>query len=312
MNQASTVPSAKPQSMGSLRRREALVAYLFIAPTMLLFVIFIAYPMIESFRLSLYEWNIFQPPSYVGFDNFTRLLADPNVLRGFRNTLVFTIAVVGLDVVVALALAVALQSRMPVLLRTFFRTIYILPVVTSIAAIAIILKFMLSTNLGIINYYLGELGIEAVPWLESSRWALGSLIMATVWKTFGFDLLLFSAAIQNIPQHLYEAAEIDGASSWQRFRNITLPLLSPTILFVVVVGVIGHLQMFDQAQIMTPSGGPGGSTTTVVARIYHHLGQLEYGYGSTIATGFFLVILTLTVFQFWFSRRWVYYEGGEG
>ena len=300
----------KPQSMNNMRRREAIAAYLFIAPTMILFVIFIAYPMVESFRLSLYKWNIFQPPEYVGLDNFSRLLDDTRIMTGFRNTFVFTIAVVGLDIVVALALAVALQHRMPVLIRSFFRTTFILPVVTSTAAIAIILKFMLSTNLGVINYYLGQMGIERVRWLESPDWAMISLILATVWKTFGFDLLLFSAAIQNIPQHLYEAAEIDGANAWQRFRKITLPQLSPTIFFVMVVGIIGHLQMFDQARIMT-AGGPGDSTTTVVMTIWNRLGQVEYGYGSTIATAFFLVILVLTIFQFWLSRRWVYYEGGE-
>jgi multiple sugar transport system permease protein len=296
------------QTLTSVRRREAVVGYLFIAPTILLFFLFIAYPLVESLRLSLYEWNIFTPPQYVGLENYSALISDRTFLISLRNTVGFAVCVVILDAVVALALAVALQHRMPAVLRTIFRTTFILPVVTSIAAIALILKFMLSTNLGVINFYLGELGIERVPWLDSTRWAMLSIILTTVWKTFGFDLLLFSAGIQNIPVHFYEAAEVDGANAWAKFRHITLPQLSPTIFFVVVVGLISHLQMFDQAQIMT-GGGPGDSTTTVVRVIWNHLGQLGYGYGSTVATAFFAFILVLTVGQFWLSRRWVYYAG---
>ncbi len=298
----------KTQTLSSLRRREALVGYLFIAPTIILFVIFIAWPLFESLRLSLYKWNIFTPPQYVGLENYSTLLNDTLFLSSLKNTMVFAVLVVMLDAVVALALAVALQHRMPKLLRAIFRTTFILPVVTSLAAIALILKFMLSTNLGVINYYLGELGVERVPWLDSTRWALISIILTTVWKTFGFDLLLFSAGIQNIPSHFYEAAEVDGANGWDKFRHITLPQLSPTIFFVVVVGLISHLQMFDQAQIMT-GGGPGDSTTTVVRVIWNHLGQLGYGYGSTVASVFFGFILILTSIQFWLSRRWVYYAG---
>jgi multiple sugar transport system permease protein len=191
-----------------------------------------------------------------------------------------------------------------------YRTAFILPIVTSLAAMSIILRLMLDTNTGIINYYLLQLGFERIRWLDSTDLALPTLAMVTVWKTFGFDLLLFSAGIQNIPRHLYEAAEIDGGNALQKFRYITLPQLSPTIFFVIVVGLIGHLQMFDQAQIMT-SGGPGESTTTTVMLIWDKLGQLQFGYGSTIATVFFAFVLILTTAQFWFSRRWVYYEGAR-
>ncbi|HLV34296.1 MAG TPA: sugar ABC transporter permease [Spirillospora sp.] len=297
------------QSLMTLRRREALVAYLFIAPTFIGFLVFIAGPMAYSLGLSLFEWNIFQPPQFVGLENYQRLAEDTRVLTSLRNSLVFTLLVVTLDVVVALALAVALQHRMPGLLRSFFRTAFILPVVTSVAAISVILRFMLSTNVGVINYYLVQLGLEKVAWLDSTQWALISIALATVWKTFGFSLLLFSAGIQNIPSQFYEAAEIDGAGAWRKFTNITLPQLSPTILFVVVVGIISHLQVFDQARIMT-GGGPGDATTTVVMVIWDNLSQVRYGYGSTIAAVFFALIMVLTVVQFWLSRRWVYYEGG--
>ncbi len=298
------------QSMVSLRRREALVAYLFIAPTFIGFLVFIAGPMVYSLGLSLYEWNIFQPPEFVGLENYVNLASDDRFFTGLRNTAVFTFLVITLDVILALVLAVMLQHKMPQLLRNIFRTIFILPIVTSVAAISVILRFMLSTHNGVINYYLVQLGLERIAWLDSSRWAMIALVLATIWKTFGFSLLLFSAGIQNIPRHLYEAAEIDGANAWKQFRFITLPQLSPTIFFVVVVGIIGHLQMFDQARIMT-GGGPGEATTTVVMVIWDKLSQVQYGYGSSIALVFFLLILVLTIVQFLLSRRWVYYEGGD-
>lgn len=304
-------PENKPgtQSMSAMRRREALAAYLFIAPTFLGFAIFIAGPLLYSLGLSFFEWNIFSPPQFAGFSNYERLITDGRFLTSVRNTVIFAAIVVTLDLVIALALAVALQNKMPALLRYFFRTALFLPVVTSIAAIAIILGFMLNTNLGVVNYYLGQLGIPKIAWLNSSQWALISISLATVWKTFGFDLLLFIAGIQNIPRHFYEAAEIDGANAWQKFRFITLPQLSPTIFFVVVVGIISHSQVFDQAQIMT-AGGPGEATTTVVMVIWDQLSSLRLGYGSTIATILFVVVLGLTILQFRISRRWVYYEGG--
>ncbi len=297
------------QSMTAMRRKEALAAYLFILPTFIGFVIFIAGPLLYSLGLSLFEWNIISPPQFTGFSNYERLLSDGRFLTSVRNTVIFVIIVVSLDVVIALGLAVALQNKMPSALRYFFRTAFFLPVVTSVAAIAIILGFMLNTNLGVVNHYLQQIGLQKVPWLTSSQWALISIALATVWKTFGFDLLLFIAGIQNIPAHYYEAAQIDGANAWQKFRFITLPHLSSTMFFVVVVSIISHSQVFDQAQIMT-GGGPGEATVTIVMVIWDQLSSLRLGYGSAIATVLFAIVLLLTIAQFRISRRWVYYEGG--
>jgi multiple sugar transport system permease protein len=310
MSIQTAIPKRRTASISNMRRQEAIFGYLFIAPALILFLVFIAWPIVESLRLSLYEWNIFQPPKFVGLDNYERILNDSRVKTGFQNTITFAGMVVILDVLVALTLAVMIQHKMPRILRNIYRTAFILPIVTSLAAMSIILRFMLDTHTGVINYYLLQLGFDRVRWLDSTDLALPTLAFVTVWKTFGFDLLLFSAGIQNIPAHLYEAAEIDGGNAWHKLRYITLPQLSPTIFFVVVVGLITHLQMFDQAQIMT-SGGPGESTTTTVMLIWDKLGQLQYGYGSTIATVFFGFVLILTVIQFWFSRRWVYYEGAR-
>jgi multiple sugar transport system permease protein len=301
---------SRTQTISSLRRKEALAAYLFIAPTFIGFFIFIVGPMIFSLGLSLFQWNILSPAEFVGLGNYIQILGDARVLTAFRNTAVFVLIVVTLDVVIALALAVALQSRMPDALRYFFRTAFFLPVVTSVAAISVVLAYMLNTRLGVVNYYITQLGFERIPWLSSSDWALISIALATVWKTFGFNLLLFTAGIQNIPEEMYEAADIDGANTWQKFRKITIPLLSPTIFFVVVISLISHFQMFDQANIMT-GGGPGNATRSIVMVIWEDsFGSLRLGYGSAIATVLFLVILALTLIQFRFTQRWVYYEGG--
>jgi len=306
-----TAPAPRVQTMSQMRRREAIAAYLFIAPTFIGFFVFIAGPMLFSLGLSLFEWDVISDAQFIGLNNYTRLLSDPRVVASFRNTALFVLLVVTLDVVIALGLAMALQQKMPAVLRYIFRTAFFIPVVTSITSVSIVFSFLLHRELGIVNYYLGQIGIAKVPWLTSSGWALTSLAMVTVWKTFGFDLLLFIAGINNIPRHLYEAAALDGANAWQQFRRVTLPLLSPTIFFVVVVGLISNFQMFDQSYVMT-KGGPGDATRTVVMLINEDsFGALRLGYGSSIAVALFIIIFILTIFQFRFSRRWVHYETGD-
>ena len=293
--------------MAGQRRKEALTGYLFIAPTMLGFLIFIGGPMVSSLGMSLFEWDIVSRPQFIGLENYAFLVQDPGFRTAFRNTVLFAALVVSLNLVVALSLAVALQRTLPTVLRYYYRTAFFLPMVTSMASISIVLGFLFHKELGIINYYLGLLGIAPVPWLTSTSWALFTIVLATVWKSFGFDLILFIAGIQNIPRHLYEAAEIDGANGWHQFWRITLPLLSPTIFFAVVVGLISSFQVFDQAFIMT-RGGPGDATRTIVMVIYEDaFATLRMGYGSAIAVVLFLMILGLTIFQFRVSSRWVHY-----
>src|SRR5688572_27367848 len=295
------------QSMAGLRRKEALTAYLFIAPTMLGYLAFIARPMVSSLGMSLYVWGIVSSPQFIWLENYAFLIQDPGFRTALRNTMTFAVLVVSLNLVVALALAVALQRTLPTILRYYYRTAFFLPMVTSMASISIVLGFLFHKELGIINYYLGLLGIPPAPWLTSTSWALFTIVLATVWKSFGFDLILFIAGIQNVPRHLYEAAEIDGANGWHQFWRITLPLLSPTIFFAVVVGLISSFQVFDQAFIMT-RGGPGDATRTIVMVIYDDaFATLRMGYGSAIATVLFLMILSLTIVQFRVSSKWVHY-----
>jgi multiple sugar transport system permease protein len=295
------------ESMAGLRRKEAIWAYLFIAPTFIGFSIFIAGPMVVSLGLSLFEWDVVSAPEYLGLDNYRFMVQDERFRNAFRNTALFAFLVVSLNLVVALSLAAALQRTLPTILRYYYRTAFFLPMVTSMASISIVLGFLFHKELGIVNYYLGVLGIPQVPWLTSSSWALITIVLATVWKSFGFDLILFIAGIQNIPRHLYEAASIDGASGWQQFWRITIPLLSPTMFFAVVVGLISSFQVFDQAFIMT-RGGPGDATRTLVMVIFEDaFGTLRMGYGSAIAMVLFVVILGLTIVQFRLSQRWVHY-----
>ena len=296
------------ETMRSVRRREAIAAYFFIAPTMIGFTIFILGPMLFSLGLSLFSWDVLTPARFVGLRNYQALLHDARFVTAFKNVLTFVTAVVSLNLVVSLILAVALQWKMPTILRYYYRTAFFIPLVTSMASISIVLAYLFHKELGIINYYLGLLGVEPIPWLVSTRWAMIVVILCTVWKNFGFDLILFVAGINNIPVHLYEAAAIDGATGWSKFWHITLPLLSPTIFFVVVVGLIGGFQVFDQAYVMT-RGGPGDATRTVVMIMYEDaFGSLRLGYGSAAALVLFILIMVLTLIQFRYGQRLVHYE----
>jgi multiple sugar transport system permease protein len=302
--------AARPRgnTLRGLRFREALTAYAFILPTFLGYFVFILGPIVFSLGMSLYEWDVINDPVFVGLDNYREFADDKRIATAFRNTAQFVLLVISLNLVVALALAVALQRKLPTILRYFYRTTFFLPMVTSIASISIVLGYLFHKELGVINYYLGLVGIPEVPWLNSTAWAMWTIVIATVWKSFGFDLILFIAGIQNIPRHLYEAAQIDGANGWHQFWRITVPMLSPTLFFAVVVGSISAFQVFDQAYIMT-KGGPGDATRTIVFVMYEYaFGSLKMGYGSAIALVLFLVIMALTLFQMKVTQKLVHYQ----
>lgn len=308
---AVTQPSRRPFATATLRSergRQARAAYLFLIPTFLGFVLFTAGPLLASIWLSLTTYDAISPPSYVGLTNYRDLLDDTRALGTFRTTAVFVVASVAIELVVALFLAVGVQRRMPSLLRYFFRTTFLLPVVTSAAAMSIIFGYLFNKEFGVINFYLGEFGINRVSWLTSSRMSLVTIILAASWQRIGFTFILFVAGLQNIPRDLYEAADLDGASEWSKLLSITVPLLTPTILFNAVIGVISSLQVFDIPYIMT-RGGPGDSSRTVVMMIQEAAFQnLQFGYGSAIAVVLFVVIMLLTILQFWLSQRWVFYR----
>ncbi len=303
-----TKPSTRMSGMRAMRVREAMTGYLFVLPTLVGFLVFSLGPMLFSAYLSAHEWEIFSPPRFVGLDNFKFLPEDTRFTAGFVNTLKFVVAVVALNTTLALGAAVGLQTKMPAVLRNLFRTSYFLPVVMSMTSVAIILSFLFHKEFGIVNYYLGLVGIEKVPWLSSSSYALSSVVLATVWKTFGFDMILFSAALNNVPKHFYEAAEIDGAGPWQRFWRIAVPQISPSLFFATVIGIISHFQVFDAAYLMTRSG-PGDATRTLVMTIYEDaFGSLRLGYGSAMAMILFVIVMVLTIIQFKWGQKLVHYQ----
>ena len=304
----SVAESSGRRTLRSERRREARAAYGYLLPVFALFLVFVAGPLISSIVLSFTRYDVVSSPVFNGLDNYERLAGDGRVLISFRNTFVFVVLSTILEITAALLLAVGVQSRMPRALRYVFRTAFFLPVITSSTAIAIIFSYMFSRDFGVINYYLVKLGFERVPWLSSTDWALFTIVLASVWQRLGFTFILFMAGLQNIPRDIYEAASIDGVGPFTRLRTLTIPLLSPTILFATVIGVIASLQVFEQPFIMT-RGGPGDSSRTVVMMIQESAFQnLEFGYGSAIAVILFIVIMLLTLLQFWMSQRWVHYQ----
>ena len=274
-------PAARPTP-------EACVAYAFLAPVLVGFVVFVLGPALAAVGLSFFDYDILTPPRFVGLANYIQLLRDPRLPRIYLNTVVYVLWYVGATTVLALALAVAADRPMLAVWRYLIRTAYFFPVLTSLASVSIVWQYLYNTDFGIINYYLGRLGIPRIPWLTSSQWAISSIVLLGVWKNLGFNFILFVAGLQNIPRQLYEAARIDGAGRWASFRYVTLPSLTPVLFFSMVWGLINAFQVFDSPYILT-SGGPGDASRTVVMYIYETgFRFFQMGYASTIALSLFL------------------------
>jgi multiple sugar transport system permease protein len=297
------------QGLAGMARREALTGYLFILPTYLGFLVFVIGPVAASLGLSLFDWDLLaqKAPRFVGPRNFAELAADARLLTSFRNTVTFVVGAVGLEIALALLLAVAVQGVRSRPLTYFLRTSFFVPLTLSGAAVAVVLSYLFHKEFGVLNYYLTLAGLPRVPWLTASGWSLVAVIFAATWRSLGFNFIIFVAGLQNIPREMYEAAAIDGAGAWAKLRAVTVPLLSPTILFVAIVGVIGALQVFEGPFIMT-RGGPGDSSRTVVMIIYESAFQNQaIGYGAAIASLLFVLIMAVTLLQFWLSKHWVHY-----
>lgn len=295
-------------SMSGMARRRALLGYLFILPSLLGVLIFTAGPVLASFGLSLYQWNVISPAKFVGLDNYERLARDTRALKSFVITGQFVALAVTLQLTVSLLLAMGVQNLRHAGLRYAFRTAYFLPLLTSAASISIVLAYMFHQDFGVINYYLRQVGFDRIPWLNSPGWALIAIVLTYVWQHIGFTFIVFLGGLGGISRDVLEAADLDGASGWRRFWDVTLPMLSPTLLFATVIAVIDALQVFAEPFVMT-NGGPGDATRTVVMIIYEAaFSFLQIGYGSAIAVLLFLIILFVTAIQFRLSNRWVFYQ----
>lgn len=292
----------------TLRRKEALAAWLFLSPSFIGFVVFVFGAVLVSLGLSFFEWDMLTKPNFVGLKNFTKLIFEDRTFHlVFKNTLWFVLGTVPTRVLLGLAFALVLVRNIPG--RTFFRAAIFLPVIIPTVAAAMVWRWIFNADFGLLNDFLYQIGVSNLPrWLSQPKWALTAIVILSVWKDVGFSTVLFMAGLQGIPSTVYEAAKLDGANSWKIFLHITLPLLSPTTFFVIVINVISSFQVFDQAYVLT-GGGPGNATNTIVYYIYNNAFQwFRMGYAAAVAWLLFAVIFIATFIQFKYQKRWVYYE----
>lgn len=294
----------------TIRQREALVAYVFLIPWILGFLVFLVGPMIASIYFSFTQYKIIKPPVWLGLDNYQRMFDDNLFYHSLKVTVTYTAASVPLGIVTALMVAVLLNEAPR--FAGLFRTIFYLPSVISGVAVAIVFAWIFNFRFGILNYFLSLVSIPGPNWLGHPRWVLWAFVLMSLWG-IGSNVVIFLAALQGVPQALHEAARIDGASGWKRFWAITLPMISPAILFVLIMGIISTFQTFTQAYIMT-DGGPANATMFYLFYLYKNaFNWFEMGYASALAWLLFLIILLLTVILLRSSALWVYYEtGSEG
>lgn len=289
-----------------LLRQDAIYGWLFILPQIAGVLLFLLYPFVFSIFISFHKWRLLSPPNLIGLDNYRMLLQDSLFHQILGNTLYFVGASIPLSM--AGALLLALLVNRPLKGISIFRSIFYLPVVCAWVAVAFIWKCMLQPEMGVINYLLGLVGIEGPTWLNSTTWAMPSVIAVNVWKSLGFNMILFLAGLQSIPEMFYEAAEIDGAGRWHRFSHITLPLLTPTIFFVLITSIIFSFQAFTEIYVMT-DGGPAYTTAVIVWRIWYvAFQQFRMGYACSMAWTLFGFILIFTLFQWKSAKYWVHYQ----
>lgn len=286
--------------------QEEFSGYLFASPWLLGFIIFNLGPMLASMAFSFLDWNFIRPPLFIGLGNYSEMLADEVTWHALKVTAEYSFVTVPVGMAFSLALALLLNQRL--VGTNLLRTIYYLPAVVSGVAVAYMFGWMFNPKQGLVNSFLAKLGIDGPGWLTSSAWALPTLMIMSLWGVGG-GMLIYLAGLQNIPTPLYEAAEVDGANRWRRFVHITLPMLSPTLLFNLVMGIIGSFQVFTTAYVLT-EGGPGRATLFYVLHLYRNAFQyFRAGYSSALAWFLFAVILLLTLAVFRSTPVWVYYEG---
>ncbi|MFE0133339.1 carbohydrate ABC transporter permease [Streptomyces sp. NPDC059037] len=298
-------PASRPTGRD---RGSRLLATLFLAPTVIGVLVFTVVPIVGSVVLSFFHWDVIDAPAFAGTDNYREAFTDDTVLVSFTNTLLFMFFAVALQLLLALALALTLNNRLPGWLRSTFRSAFFFPLVLSAASVSVVMKYLFNQEFGVINWLLGHVGIDPVPWLTSEDSAMAAVVLVYVWQQFGFSFLLFVGGLNNIPKEIHEAASLDGATGIRKHLAVTLPLLSPTLLVASVVGIINALQVFEQPYVLT-DGGPGDSTRTVVMVIYQSaFEQLRFGAASAVGVLLFALILAVTALQFRLSRRFVHYQ----
>ncbi len=295
----------------SLRRREAIRGYLWVSPWVIGAALFTFGPMLASLYLSFTQYNIVASPRWVGIQNYVTAFTKDNLFWGsLGRTLLYALISVPIGVIGSLSAALLLNRSWRG--TAFFRTCFFLPSLIPIVASALLWRWIFDPRLGLLNYVLSFVGVTGPGWFSSRDWAMPGLILVALWSTIGgSQMVIFLAGLQGIPRELYEAAEVDGADRWTQFRSVTIPLLTPTLFFNLVIGVIGALKVFSVAYIAT-EGGPNYATWFYVIHLYYEAFRyFEMGYASALAWIFFAVVITFTVLQVRWSSRWVYYEGAD-
>ena len=282
------------------KTRETVSGFLFLSPNLFGFLLFNLIPILACFLLSFTQWNISNYPEFVGIRNYSIIFNDVLFWKYLWNSFYYAFLTVPGTIIVGFVLALLLNQKIRGMV--FFRTVYFLPSVTLIVAVAVIWSWIYNADFGLLNYTLGLFGIEGPNWLQSKTWAMPAIIVMGIWKGSGYSMLIYLAGLQNIPYEYYEAAEVDGANWYQKIRFVTLPLIFPTTFFIMITSTIGAIQGFDQFYVMT-RGGPAGATTTLVYYIFENAFEwFKMGYASTTAVILFIIIMTITLIQWKFSR----------
>ncbi len=285
--------------------RKALVVTMFLAPSLFALLAFSIGPMVGTLWVSLQEWNLIRSAEFIGLDNFRELWHDDDAWRALRNTLYYLVGYLPLVVLGGLALAVLVNRKLRGV--NLFRGLYFLPVVTSWVVVSLLWRWLLNPTDGIVNWLLGRVGIDGPGWWTDRTWAMPSVILASAWKDLGFVMIILLAGLQAIDGTLYEAARIDGAGAWRQLRSVTLPLLTPSLFFVVVISLINGFQVFEQVWVMT-EGGPAGASTVMVEQIVKNTFQYgRAGYAAAQSVVLFAIILAVTAIQLRLQKRWVFY-----
>ncbi len=289
--------------------RDNITAYLFLSPTLIFYTLFIGIPLFMTiFVLSFSDFSLIKPLEFVGLKNFRQLFSDPDFRTVMLNTVKFVLIIAPVHIVGGLALALAVYSVKSRFLQGVYRILFYFPLVVTTSAIVIVWGYLYDYDFGVFNWLLKELGLKPVNWLGNAKWSLVSIAIFSAWKFIGNAFLYYFIGLQNIPESYIEAAKVDGATRWQCLWKIRLPLLTPTIFFVVVTTLINCFQMFDETYFLT-KGGPGVSSQTIAMHIYRKgFQEYHFGYAATLGLILFIIALIVTVLMFRYQNKWVNYD----
>ncbi len=286
--------------------KDTLTGWLVILPALSTQIMFIYFPLGWAIFISFFKWNMIRPMKFVGLANYEKMFGNPDFWNSLWTTILYVLGTVPAAILIGLGLALLMNMEW-LKGKGIFRTGFYIPVITAMAAAAVIWEWMFEPSFGLINWFLSFFGIRGIGWLSDPDYALLALIIVGVWKRIGYNMVLFLAGLQIIPRSLYEAAEIDGASTWVKFRNITWPLLSPTTLFVTILQIIASFRVFVSVSVMT-RGGPMDSTRVITYYLYQYAFEnMKFGYASAIAVFIFFFLMALTLIQFRLKKRRTFY-----